>query len=65
MAHIKLLSSTLICASHGYYLDLLEQQDGQIQKYDARLWHGMVDHMTVFSKDDFRFTMKDGTEVQA
>ena len=46
-------------------LDLLEQQDRPVQKYDARLWHGMVDHVTVFSKDDIRFTMKDGTEIQA
>ena len=53
------------CQSIGYYLDLLEQQDSPIQKYEARLWHGMVDHVTVFSKDDIRFTMKDGTEVQA
>jgi site-specific DNA recombinase len=53
------------CQSIGYYLDLLEQQDEPIQKYEARLWHGMVDHVTVFSKDDIRFTMKDGTEIQA
>lgn len=49
----------------GYYLDLLEHWDGSIQKYEARLWHSMVDHVTVYSKDDIRFTMKDGTEVQA
>ena len=53
------------CQSIGYYLALLEQQDEPIQKYEARLWHGMVDHVTVFSKHDIRFTMKDGTEIQA
>lgn len=26
---------------------------------------GMVDHVTVFSKEDIRFTMKDGTEIRA
>ncbi len=28
-------------------------------------WHGMVEFVTVYGKDDIRFTMKDGTEIKA
>lgn len=28
------------------------------------LWHGMVEFVTVYGKDDIRFTMKDGTEIR-
>lgn len=42
------------------------QDQAEYEKgYEARLWHGMVDHVTVFSKNDIRFTMNDGMEVQA
>lgn len=53
------------CQQIEYYLELLEKQKEPITKYDAQLWHGMVDHVTVYAKDDIRFTMKDGTEIQA
>ena len=35
------------------------------REYDIFLWHGMVEFVTVYSKDDIRFTMKDGTEIRA
>ena len=35
-----------------------------ITEYDVRLWHGMVEFVTVYSKEDIRFTMKDGTEIR-
>jgi site-specific DNA recombinase len=47
------------------YLKLLEERKEAIDKYDALLFHGMVDFVTVYSKEDIRFTMKDGTEVRA
>lgn len=47
------------------YLSLLEKRKEAITEYDALLFHGMVDFVAVFSKDDIRFTMKDGTKVQA
>ena len=33
--------------------------------FDPLLFHGMVEFVTVYGKDDIRFTMKDGTEVKA
>jgi site-specific DNA recombinase len=53
------------CQRIEYYLELLEKQKEPLEKYDARFWHGMVDHVTVYAKDDIRFTMKDGMEVKA
>ena len=35
-------------------LDTFREQD----------WLSMVDHMTVYSKDDIHLTFKDGTEVE-
>ncbi len=48
-----------------HYLEILEERKDAITEYDVRLWHGMVDFMTVYSKDDIRFTMKDRTKVRA
>ena len=48
-----------------YYIEILRKQDEAITGVDARCWHGMVDHATVYSKDDLRFTFMDGTEIRA
>ena len=48
-----------------HYLTILEEKKEPITEYDAFLWHGMVEYVTVYSKDDIRFTMKDGTEIRA
>lgn len=48
-----------------HYLSLLEERQDAVTEYDVRLWHGMVEFVTVYGKDDIRFTMKDGTEVKA
>jgi site-specific DNA recombinase len=46
------------------YLSILEKQKTAITEYDPLLFHGMVEFVTVYSKVDIRFTMKDGTEVK-
>ena len=48
-----------------YYLTLLQERQEVVTEYDVRLWHGMVEFVTVYGKDDIRFTMKDGTEIIA
>ena len=35
-----------------------------IDKFDTVLWCGLVDFVTVFSKDDVRFTFKNGQEIR-
>lgn len=47
-----------------HYLAILEERKEPITDYDAFLWHGMVEYVTVYTKDDLRFTMKDGTEIR-
>ena len=47
-----------------HYLELLEEHKDAITEFDASLWHGMVEFVTVFNKDNIRFTMKDGTEIR-
>lgn len=47
-----------------HYLEILEERKEPIAEYVAFLWHGMVEYVTVYTKDDIRFTMKDGTEIR-
>ena len=48
-----------------HYLEILQERQDAVTEYDVTLWHGMVEFVTVYSKDDIRFTMKDGTEIRA
>jgi hypothetical protein len=43
----------------------LRGQDGIITEFDERLWHSLVEKVTVFAKDDIRFTFKDGSVISA
>lgn len=47
-----------------HYLEILQERKEAVTEYDVTLWHGMVEFVTVYSKDDIRFTMKDGTEIR-
>jgi len=44
------------------FLCTLREQDELITEFDERLWHTLVDAVTVFSEEDIRFTFKDGSE---
>ena len=45
------------------FLVELERQDGVATEFDENLWYSLVDFVTVFNKEDVRFTFKDGTEI--
>ncbi len=47
------------------FLAELRQQNDLVTAFDERLWYALVDHVTVFTETDVRFTFKDGTEIQA
>lgn len=36
-----------------------------MDKFETSLWCGLVDYVTVHSKDDVRFTFKNGQEIRA
>ena len=44
------------------FLDEVKRLDG-VTEFQPTLWYGLVDHMTVYSKDDVRVAFKDGTEI--
>ena len=46
------------------FLDTLAQAD-LMEKFDPALWCGLVDFVTVYDRNDVRFTFKDGREVKA
>ena len=35
-----------------------------ITEFDPSLWGSLLDHATVCSKEDMRYTFKDGTEIK-
>lgn len=45
------------------FIATLEQAD-QVISFEPGLWTLLVDHVTVYRKDDVRFTFKDGTEIK-
>lgn len=47
------------------FLSDLERQSGMLTQFDEDLWYSLIKYVTVFNKEDIRFTFKDGTEVKA
>ena len=45
------------------FLSELAKQDA-ITEFTDELWYSMIDFVTVYSKDDIRFTFKNGTEIK-
>ena len=42
----------------------LQRLDGFCRDFDEELWTALLDHATVYAKDDIRFTFKAGNEVK-
>jgi DNA invertase Pin-like site-specific DNA recombinase len=49
----------------GEYLAVLRKQDSLVTEFDERLWYSLAESVTVASKEDVRFTFRDGTVIQA
>lgn len=47
------------------FITTLQAQNGLVKEFDPTLWGILLDHVTIHSKDDVRFTFKDGTEISA
>jgi DNA invertase Pin-like site-specific DNA recombinase len=45
------------------FLEALTKQDQVITEFSPDLWHSLADHATVYSKEDIRFTFKNGIEI--
>ena len=46
------------------FLETLAQA-ALVDKFETSLWCGLVDFVTVYNKDDVRFTFKNGQEIRA
>lgn len=46
------------------FIGTLKKMDGLITEFDLSLWGSLLDHATVYSKEDMRYTFKDGTEIK-
>ncbi len=47
------------------FMDVLRGLPEQVDYFDEAAWYAMVDFMTVYGKDDVRFTFKNGMEIKA
>ncbi|MFA7129046.1 MAG: hypothetical protein WC136_07760, partial [Sphaerochaeta sp.] len=47
------------------FIKELEKLDGLVMGFSEELWYSLVDHATVYGKDDVRFMFKNGMEIKA
>ena len=52
-------------AATHQFIGVLKKQKDLITEFDPSLWGALLDHATIYGKDDIRFTFKDGTEINA
>ena len=46
-------------------VDTLEGMPDAVDSFDEGAWYALVDHATVYGRDDVRFTFKNGMEIKA
>jgi len=61
----KIADKQTRCRASETFVSELSQQNDYITEFDERLWHGLVDYVTVYSETDIRFKFKDGSEIKA
>lgn len=47
------------------YLETLKEQNTLVEWFEPSLWCALLDFVMVYSKEDVRFTFKDGTKIRA
>jgi len=47
------------------FIKELEKLDGLVTGFSDELWHSLVDHATVYGKEDVRFMFRNGVEIMA
>lgn len=47
-----------------HFLEKLKGQDGCVTEFSDDLWFSMIESVTVYAKDDIRFTFKNGTVIK-
>ena len=49
----------------GMFIAAIENLPGEVTEFNDVTWTYMVDHVTVYAKDDIRFTLNSGAEIRA
>ena len=47
------------------FLAELEKRDGPLTEFNEEDWYSLVEYATVYSREDIRFTFKNGMEIKA
>ena len=47
------------------FLTELEKRDGPMTEFNEEDWYSLVEYATVYSREDIRFTFKNGMEIKA
>ena len=47
------------------FLIELEKRDGPMTEFNEEDWYSLVEYVTVYSREDIRFTFKNGMEIKA
>ena len=42
----------------------ITEKQAHRKKFDEDLWYSLIEYVTVFDKENVRFTFKDGTEIK-
>ena len=49
----------------GRFVSALEKLDGPLTEFNEDDWYSLVEYATVYSREDIRFTFKNGMEIKA
>lgn len=49
----------------GRFVSALEKRDGPLTEFNEDDWYSLVEYATVYSREDIRFTFKNGMEIKA
>ena len=47
------------------FLAELEKRDASLTEFNEEDWYSLVEYVTVYSREDIRFTFKNGMEIKA
>ena len=60
---ISVMMSKRIAAQK--FITTLRKLDGPVVEFNPELWGTLLDHATVYTSDDIRFTFRNGAEIRA
>ena len=60
-----MLQKSLTSSKIGRFVSALEKRDGPLTEFNEDDWYSLVEYATVYSREDIRFTFKNGMEIKA